>query len=175
MGQPVTKRSKNVNANVGFNGDDNYINSIVGEGTHFRGHLQLSGLLRIDGDFSGSIFTTGKVLVGKHGRADCTIEADTVVVGGILRGAIYATEKVIVLASAMILGNIYSPRLIAEEGVLIDGSMVVRSGAASAQPPSTGEQSFSSRPGADQGRKVSPSTTRRARREHAVGFTEGGR
>lgn len=167
-------RSKNASRNVGFAGDENYINSIVGEGTHFRGHLQLSGLLRIDGDFSGSISTSGKVLVGKFGRADCTVEADTVVVGGILRGAIYATEKVIVLASAIILGNIYSPRLIAEEGVLIDGSLVVRTGAAGAagaaktQLSQGDEQTFSSR--------TSPlSTPRRARRERAVGSTESGR
>lgn len=169
-------RGKNNERNVGFEADENYINSIVGEGTHFRGHLQLSGLLRIDGDFSGSIATSGKVLVGKNGRADCTVEADTVVVGGILRGTIYATGKVIVLASAMILGNVHAPRLIAEEGVLIDGSLVIREGAARA-PASSGSDSsaFAPREPADQGRRVPLATPRRARREQVAGFHEGGR
>ncbi|MFW5686046.1 MAG: bactofilin family protein, partial [Spirochaetota bacterium] len=64
-------------------GDDSLINSIVGPGTFFRGHLELSGLLRIDGDFSGSVKTDGRVIVGQAGRADCAIEAATVVVGGL--------------------------------------------------------------------------------------------
>ncbi len=101
--------------------DDSFVNSIIGEGTHFRGHLELSGLLRIDGDFSGSIRTSGKVIIGKNGRADCTIDAGTVVVGGAIRGNIYAEERVIVLASALLLGNIYAPKLVIEEGVILDG------------------------------------------------------
>lgn len=105
--------------------DDAYINSIVGEGTHFRGHLELSGLLRVDGDFSGSIKTSGKVIIGRNGRADCTIEAGTVVVGGVLRGSIYAAETVIVLSSALVLADIHAPRLVAEEGVLLHGVMEI--------------------------------------------------
>jgi cytoskeletal protein CcmA (bactofilin family) len=105
--------------------DDSLVNSIVGSGTHFRGHIELSGLLRIDGDFSGSVKTQGKVIVGRGGRADCSIDAHTVVIGGIVRGNVYATDKVIALESAIIIGNIYATRLIAEEGVLIDAGLMV--------------------------------------------------
>ena len=35
--------------------DDAFINSIIGEGTRFKGEFDLNGLLRIDGDFSGVI------------------------------------------------------------------------------------------------------------------------
>ncbi|TVR54931.1 MAG: polymer-forming cytoskeletal family protein [Spirochaetaceae bacterium] len=104
---------------------DLYVNSIVGEGSRFRGHLELSGLMRIDGDYSGSVKTDGKVIVGRNGRADCTIEASTVVIGGVFRGNVYATDKVIVLSAALVLGNLYTPRLVAEEGVLLDGAIMV--------------------------------------------------
>lgn len=166
------KRAKNTERSVAFAGDDNYINSIVGEGTHFKGHLQLSGLLRIDGDFSGSIVTAGKVLVGKNGRADCTVEAETVVVGGILRGAIFATEKVIVLASAMVLGNIHAPRLIAEEGVLIDGRLVVRHGAPRTASATT-DSAFPPHKADEEEHRIPFTTPRRAQREQAVGFRDG--
>jgi cytoskeletal protein CcmA (bactofilin family) len=114
--------------------DDAFVNSIVGEGTHFRGHLELAGLLRIDGDFSGSIRTAGRVLIGRNGRADCTIQAGTVVVGGVLRGTIHSTEKVIILSSALIIGDIYSPRLIVEDGVILDGAFVIRGVEGKARP-----------------------------------------
>ncbi len=104
---------------------DSLVNSVVGAGTHFRGDLELAGLLRIDGDYSGTIRTSGKVIIGSSGRADCTIEASVVVIGGIFKGEIYCTANVIVLASAIVIGNLYSPRMVAEEGTLIHGSCVV--------------------------------------------------
>ena len=106
--------------------DGSFINSIVGEGTTFRGELHLNGLLRIDGDFTGTIRTSGKVLVGKSGRAECTIRANTVVIGGIVKGNVYAVEKVIVLSTGMMIGNINSPRLIADEGVILNGNCLIR-------------------------------------------------
>ena len=106
--------------------DGSFINSIVGEGTTFRGELHLNGLLRIDGDFTGTIRTNGKVLVGKSGRAECTIRANTVVIGGIVKGNVYAVEKVIILSTGMMIGNINAPRLIADEGVILNGNCLIR-------------------------------------------------
>jgi len=102
--------------------DDAFINSIIGEGTKFKGEFDLNGLLRIDGDFTGTIRTKGKVLIGKNGRAECTVHAGTVVVGGVVRGEIYSTEKVIILSTGLVLGAITTPRLIIEEGVIFNGS-----------------------------------------------------
>jgi cytoskeletal protein CcmA (bactofilin family) len=102
--------------------DDAFINSIIGEGTKFKGEFDLNGLLRIDGDFTGIIRTKGKVLVGQNGRAECTLNAGTVVVGGVVRGEIVSTEKVIILSKGLVLGNITTPRLIVEEGVILHGS-----------------------------------------------------
>ena len=105
--------------------DDAFINSIIGEGTKFKGEFDLNGLLRIDGDFTGVIRTKGKVLIGKNGRAECTLHAGTVVVGGVIRGEIYSTEKVIILSTGLVLGAITTPRLIIEEGVIFNGSCKV--------------------------------------------------
>jgi len=99
-----------------------FINSIIGEGTRFNGEFDLNGLLRIDGDFCGTVRTKGKVLVGKNGRAECTVYAGTVVVGGIVRGNIFAEEKVVILSTGILLGSIHSPRLIVEEGVIFNGT-----------------------------------------------------
>ncbi|MBN1835751.1 MAG: polymer-forming cytoskeletal protein [Spirochaetales bacterium] len=102
--------------------DASYINSIIGEGTRFNGEFDLNGLLRVDGDFCGTVRTNGKVLIGKNGRAECTIYAGTVVVGGIVRGNIFAGEKVVILSTGIVLGNVTSPRFIVEEGVIFNGN-----------------------------------------------------
>jgi cytoskeletal protein CcmA (bactofilin family) len=105
--------------------DDAFINSIIGEGTRIKGEFDLNGLLRIDGDFSGVIRTKGKVLVGKNGRAECTLHAGTVVIGGVFRGEIVSTEKVIILSTGLVIGTVTTPRLIIEEGVIFNGSCKV--------------------------------------------------
>ncbi|MCK5198293.1 MAG: polymer-forming cytoskeletal protein [Spirochaetales bacterium] len=104
-----------------------FINSIVGEGTKFVGDLELNGLLRIDGDFIGTITTNGKVLIGKNGRAECTITADTVVIGGVVKGDIVSKEKVVILSTGMLIGNVSTPRLISEDGVILNGFCMIAS------------------------------------------------
>ncbi len=115
--------------------DDAFINSIIGEGTRFKGEFDLNGLLRIDGDFSGTIRTKGKVLVGQNGRAECTLHAGTVVIGGVVRGEVFSTEKVIILSTGLVLGNVTTPRLIVEEGVILNGACTIT---APAKAPDTG-------------------------------------
>jgi cytoskeletal protein CcmA (bactofilin family) len=102
-----------------------FVNSLIGEGTSFRGDVQMEGLLRIDGDVIGNIDSKGKILIGKTGRAKSSIHATTVVIGGVVKGNIYADEKVVLLSSGMVIGDIFTPRLIAEDGVIIHGECVI--------------------------------------------------
>ena len=103
------------------------VNSIIGEGARFRGDFELSGLLRIDGDFVGNIESAGKVLVGRHGSAVVpTIHARVVIVGGKVIGNICAQEMVTILSTGTVEGDIEAPRLLAEEGVTINGRITTK-------------------------------------------------
>ena len=97
------------------------INSIVGTGTEVCGVFNIAGPLRIDGKFEGKINSTGKVYIGKHGRAEATIVANNIVVGGYVKGDIYAEKNVVVLKSAEIDGNIYTCSVNMDNGVLFNG------------------------------------------------------
>ncbi|RPJ06002.1 MAG: polymer-forming cytoskeletal family protein [Spirochaetaceae bacterium] len=102
--------------------DNESVYSIIGEQTKFRGEFEVKGLLRIDGDFTGTIRAEGRVLISKNGRAMCTIYGDTVIVGGIVKGNIYAEEKVEILGTGMVIGTIETPRLVVNEGVVLHGT-----------------------------------------------------
>jgi cytoskeletal protein CcmA (bactofilin family) len=108
--------------NIQYNQEDSYVNTIIGEGTTLRGDFDLNGLLRIDGKFFGRVKTNGKVLVGKNGFAESIIIAGTVVIGGRVKGDIIATEKITLLSTGELNGNIKTPSLIIEEGVVFDGT-----------------------------------------------------
>ncbi|HSV97948.1 MAG TPA: polymer-forming cytoskeletal protein [Spirochaetota bacterium] len=105
--------------------EDNIVNSIIGEGSEFKGEFTVNGLLRIDGRFKGTIETDGKVLIGQSGEATTDIHARVVVIGGVVRGNIFATERVIMLATGKLHGNIITPSLVMEDGVIFDGNCVI--------------------------------------------------
>lgn len=105
--------------------EDNIVNSIIGEGSNFKGEFNINGLLRIDGHFQGTIETDGKVLIGQTGEAITDIKARLVVVGGTVRGNIFATERVIFLSTGVINGTIITPSLIMEDGVKFEGTCTI--------------------------------------------------
>lgn len=108
--------------------ESDVINSIIGRGTKFRGDFELNGLLRIDGAFEGTIESEGKVLVGENGSARArVIRARSVSIGGEVIGDIFATEKVTILSTGKVTGDIETPHLIAEEGVFLNGKVTVLS------------------------------------------------
>jgi cytoskeletal protein CcmA (bactofilin family) len=110
-------------APVGENGA--FVNTIIGEGTTLRGDFELSGLLRIDGVFSGSVRSTGKVLIGRNGTGMCDIFAGNVVIGGKLQGNVVATEQITLLSTGEVTANLQTPRLVVEEGVIFNGRCAV--------------------------------------------------
>ncbi|MCZ8154843.1 MAG: polymer-forming cytoskeletal protein [Leptospira sp.] len=101
------------------------VNSVIGEGAEFTGEFKFPGFIRIDGKFRGVLETEGKVLIGKTGIVDTDIKARVVVAGGEVRGNIYATERVTLLSSCRLYGDIVTPRLIVEEGVIFHGKCTI--------------------------------------------------
>ena len=110
-----------MNDTAAYTNGESFVNSIIGEGTTLHGDFKLNGLLRIDGTFFGNVRTSGKVLIGKNGQADGEIVAGTVAIGGKVKGEIIATERITLLSTGVLIGNIVTPRLIIEEGVVFDG------------------------------------------------------
>lgn len=105
--------------------EENIVNSIIGEGSEFKGEFKINGLLRIDGKFTGTIDTDGKVLIGQAGNALTDIEARVVVVGGTVQGNIFAKERVVLLTTGQVKGNIITPSLIMEDGVKFEGKCTI--------------------------------------------------
>jgi len=102
-------------------GRDN-LNAFLGEGTSFKGALTFEGTVRIDGRLEGQIFTKDTLVVGESAQVLAEIHAGTVVIGGTVHGNIIAERKIEIHASGKLYGNISTPSLVIEEGVLFEGS-----------------------------------------------------
>jgi cytoskeletal protein CcmA (bactofilin family) len=59
--------------------------------------------------------------VGEKGEVEAAVQAGVAIIGGQIRGNITARERVELRGTARIYGNIVTPVLVLEEGVVIDG------------------------------------------------------
>ena len=103
-------------------------NSVIGENSVFEGRFYVSGSILIEGKFDGDIKTEDHLTVGPTGKVKTDIYARRVTVGGTLIGNITATEEVDLLANGKVLGNIVTPKLNVENGVLIQGMVTITGG-----------------------------------------------
>jgi cytoskeletal protein CcmA (bactofilin family) len=112
------------------------LNAFLGEGTSFKGTLTFEGTVRIDGKLEGEIFTKDTLVIGEAAQVSAAIHAGVVVISGTVHGNITAERKIDIHASGRLFGNISTPSLVIEEGVVFEGSCTMgqRGGAADAVP-----------------------------------------
>lgn len=102
--------------------EDGAISTIFGKETNFDGYLEFKRPLQINGMFKGEIKTKGVLLVGKGADVKANISAGTVIIGGIVTGNIEATNRLEMLDSGKVIGNIKTAKLQIADGVVFDGN-----------------------------------------------------
>jgi len=105
--------------------DSGIVNNIIGQNSEVKGEYKFDGALRIDGVFSGQLKSDGKVIIGETGHVKTDIKAGTIVIGGLVEGNVYATKQVNLLTTGKLLGDIITPSLIVEEGVIFEGNCII--------------------------------------------------
>lgn len=99
------------------------VHTLLGKGSEFDGKLTFEGQVRIDGKFSGQIFTKDVLVIGDGARVNAEVTAGTVIVHGVVEGNIKATQVVELHQPARVKGNIETPALAMDRGVIFEGSM----------------------------------------------------
>ncbi len=106
------------------------INAFLGKDTEFEGKLSFTGAVRMDCRFKGEILSGETLIVGESAVIESDVRVSHMVISGEFRGNIEA-DRVEIRAPGKVIGNIRSPVLVIEEGVIFDGSsqMQIREGA----------------------------------------------
>ena len=111
--------------NVDVAGKGIISNSVIGRDNAFSGEFRSDGLLRIDGDFRGIVRGVGTVLVGERGRIVGDVYAKSVRIGGKIKGNVYALERVDILSTGKLIGDLCTKRCQAEEGMIFTGKGMI--------------------------------------------------
>ena len=104
-----------------FAGDANI--TLLAKGVLLKGEIHVEGTVRIDGRLDGEIQTKGQVIIGEDGLVQGTITAGTVISSGRIKAKVMADERVQLMRTATLIGEVLTPVLIIEEGAKLQGVM----------------------------------------------------
>ena len=102
------------------------ITAILGRGANFEGRLVFEGVVRIDGNFRGDIFTRDTLIIGSDSRVEAQIDADTVIIAGYVEGEIRAMNRVEIQSTGYVRGSVQAPIFKIEEGGMFDGTTLMQ-------------------------------------------------
>jgi cytoskeletal protein CcmA (bactofilin family) len=96
----------------------------IGASLFFKGELTGEEDLVIEGRVEGKIvIKKGNVTVGDKGRVEADIEAASIQVAGLVKGNLSGAERVVLLESGRVEGNITAKSVILENGCRFKGSI----------------------------------------------------
>jgi cytoskeletal protein CcmA (bactofilin family) len=98
------------------------VSGFLGAQTEFTGKLAFSGVVHLDGSFQGEIISRGTLVVGSESVVQAQIHSNILKIAGEVRGDLTATEKIELYPPARVYGNIRTPSLVVEEGVIFEGT-----------------------------------------------------
>jgi cytoskeletal protein CcmA (bactofilin family) len=110
----------------------------IGKSITIKGDLSGNEDLQIDGTVEGRIdLPNNQLTIGAEGRVKAEVHAKAVVVIGHVTGNLAAADRIQVEATGIVDGDVKAPRLVIQEGAMLNGSVEMSSGAKAtlAAPP----------------------------------------
>ena len=96
--------------------------NIVASDTVVEGTIKAAGNLRIEGKVLGDIITNARIVLSEAAYVEGNIQARDAEVAGTMQGTLQLTELLTLKATALIKGDIVTPKLVFEHGACFNGS-----------------------------------------------------
>ena len=97
----------------------------LGKDTVLEGRLMFEGIFNLDCNFKGDISAPGTLIVGEKGKIDSNIHVKSIICKGEILGNIIAEERVEILSSGKVYGDIWAPVVVVEKGAIFEGNCLM--------------------------------------------------
>ncbi len=101
--------------------DMDSISTVLGTETVLKGVLRFSRPLKIDGKYEGRIESDGFLYIEEGAEVRADIQVGSIVIGGVVYGDIVASEKLEMLSTGRVVGDIKTASLKIADGVSFEG------------------------------------------------------
>lgn len=78
--------------------------------------------LKINGQFKGTLDTKGTLTIGSTAQVDANINGENIIIAGKVTGDVLANKMLVLMPTAVLRGNITTPKLNIVEGAMFHGS-----------------------------------------------------
>ncbi len=104
----------------------------IGKSITIKGDLSGNEDLEIDGNVDGRIdLPNNQLTIGAEGRVKAEVHAKAVVVIGHVTGNVSAADRIQVEATGVVDGDVKAPRLVIQEGAMLNGAVEMGTSAGS--------------------------------------------
>jgi cytoskeletal protein CcmA (bactofilin family) len=104
------------------------VETLVGANSRLKGNLHFKGGCHIDGTVNGNVTadpdTDSALSISDIGNVDGGVTVPYVVLNGIVKGDVFASQRVELGATARVIGNVYYNLIQMAEGAEINGKLV---------------------------------------------------
>ena len=97
------------------------VKTTLGRETVFKGVMRFKDSLKIDGKFEGGIISEGFLYIENGAEIRADIKVGSVIIGGVVHGNIEASNKLEMLSTGAVYGNIKTRVLKIADGVVFEG------------------------------------------------------
>ncbi|MBT1702670.1 bactofilin family protein [Chryseosolibacter indicus] len=93
----------------------------IGKGTFMEGNVETYGNIRIEGKVTGNVKSKSKVALGPGSLVTGNIMSQNADIEGEVKGKLEIAELLVLKATAIINGDIYTGKLVVEPGAIFNG------------------------------------------------------
>jgi cytoskeletal protein CcmA (bactofilin family) len=97
--------------------------SIIASDMAVIGDLETEGVVRIEGRVKGNVKVGSQILVTQGATIEGDLHTQEAVIAGTVTGAIHASDRVELQATAVVAGDIYTARIAIVEGAKVAGEV----------------------------------------------------
>lgn len=108
-----------------LNGKSAEVRAFLEEGCELQGVLNFTGVVRINGKFSGEIYSQDALIIGSSAEINGMLKVGSAIIGGRVEGTITASERIEIQSSAKVLAAVEAPLLAIQEGAQLLGEVRV--------------------------------------------------
>ena len=102
------------------------LSALMGAGSHYEGDLNFEGRVRIDGHFSGRIYSEDCLVIGAEGLVEGDFDVARAVVAGCISGSVRVRDHLLVEAGGLIKGSLDAGVIEVLPGGRLEGTVRVR-------------------------------------------------
>jgi cytoskeletal protein CcmA (bactofilin family) len=98
------------------------VETVFSETTSFDGTLKFSTSIKIEGNFKGKIISKGYLMIGENAKVRAHIKAHSIVIAGEVKGNVEADDRLEMLPTGKLYGDIKTKKLKMADGVVFEGT-----------------------------------------------------